>query len=209
MGHMKVCGHCDQAKPLECFTKDTGKLSGYRSTCKVCTADMVKARRVGRRTPCATCGAPSQGVECRRCQTARATLAAAEVCRKPELQAVRRAKAQTRRWLRSETGRRCSVCGRRAKVKYCSYACFSTTQVPSGNRQSIKPRLRAKVIARDGYVCQICHRPTSLVHDPRDDFSPEIDHVIPVRDGGRNLLVNLRVAHRVCNRDRNLVLWST
>jgi 5-methylcytosine-specific restriction endonuclease McrA len=202
MGNMRTCKYCDQAKPLDQFY-------GARTQCKAC----LNARRFD---VCA-CGTRKRTTanQCRGCQSraaqALATTARADSLRlPPEVWALRRAKALTRRWLREEGRRRCPICLKRVRGKgarYCSYACFSITQVPQGKRQSIKPRLRARVIARDGYVCQICNRPTSLVHDPRDDLSPEIDHIVPVYDGGTNDLGNLRVAHRICNRDRNLVLY--
>lgn len=216
MGGMRTCTGCDLRKPESEFPTRADRAGQVLTRCRSCVAAAMRAKRQARRTPCTDCGVPSQGLRCRYCQSraaqALATAARADALRlDPAVWALRRAKAGTCRWLREETRRRCPICLKRVRgkgAKYCSYLCFATTQVPQGRRQSIKPRLRARVIARDGYVCQICGEKTSLVHDPADDLSPEIDHIIPVRDGGKNLMENLRVAHRVCNRNRNAVLWS-
>ena len=203
MGNMKTCTRCDQAKPLDQFYPK-------RAQCKTCYNGSARLCVCGDKV--------SRGAtQCRPCQSRTAqvlaTAARAEALRLDRsVWAVRRAKAQTRRWLKDESGKRCPLCAKRVRSKngarYCSYDCWKTTQVPMGRRRSISRGTRARVFARDGYVCQICNRPTSLIHDPLDDLSPEIDHIVPVYDGGASVFENLRVAHRVCNRDRNLILYS-
>lgn len=201
---MKTCKRCYESKTLDEFYPK-------RATCKVCYNE-------ARPKVLCACGRQMRvgALQCRPCQI-RSAGRAGNLVRTEQAaphQALRRAKVQTRRWLRDESGKRCPTCVKRVRSKngatYCSYPCFAATVNPKNtSRRTIKPGLRAKVVARDGYVCQICHEPTSLVHDPADDLSPEIDHVVEVRNGGRNTLANLRVAHRVCNRERNRVLWSS
>lgn len=56
--------------------------------------------------------------------------------------------------------------------------------------------LRAQVILRDGLVCKICGQPITEAQ------RFEIDHILPIIDGGLNLPENLRITHRYCNRSR-------
>jgi 5-methylcytosine-specific restriction endonuclease McrA len=63
---------------------------------------------------------------------------------------------------------------------------------PDNKRDPLPPNLRAAVIDRDGYVCQICGgdiEPTDL----------HIDHIKPWSKGGRHTLGNLQATHSVCN----------
>lgn len=52
--------------------------------------------------------------------------------------------------------------------------------------------LRHQVFARDGRKCEACHSNRQL----------EIDHIVPVAEGGMPALFNLRVLCRTCNRAR-------
>ena len=50
--------------------------------------------------------------------------------------------------------------------------------------------LRPAILARDGYVCQLCGLPGA----------DSVDHIIPMAQGGDRLdPSNLRAAHRSCN----------
>lgn len=62
-------------------------------------------------------------------------------------------------------------------------------------RQSISKKLRFDVFKRDGFVCAYCgdHPPSALM---------EIDHVIPVVEGGANDIDNLVTACFACNRGK-------
>lgn len=66
-----------------------------------------------------------------------------------------------------------------------------------GRRKKISDRLRARVIARDGNVCQLCFRPILPPH------KITMDHIIAIKDGGWNGIDNLRVACAQCNHDRH------
>jgi 5-methylcytosine-specific restriction endonuclease McrA len=64
----------------------------------------------------------------------------------------------------------------------------------------IPKALRVAVMARDGFVCQLC----TLAVEPED---VSLDHRIPLSKGGPTTYENLQVAHRRCNsgkRDRIL-----
>jgi len=51
---------------------------------------------------------------------------------------------------------------------------------------------RARVLKRDGYICQLCHRFGADV----------IDHILPRAQGGDDRDENLRAAHARCNSAR-------
>ena len=59
---------------------------------------------------------------------------------------------------------------------------------PPASRSPIPPRLRAEVIARDGYLCGICGADV-----PLEDV--HLDHIKPLSRGGPTNLTNLRVTH--------------
>lgn len=53
---------------------------------------------------------------------------------------------------------------------------------------------------RDGWKCSICFgKVKSKVYSSGDKWSPTIDHVIPVSQGGTDDLSNLKLAHMICN----------
>lgn len=60
-------------------------------------------------------------------------------------------------------------------------------------RRGIRGVKRRQVIERDGQVCGICRQSVP-------DGQIEIDHIIPVSQGGSDDLDNLQVAHVLCNR---------
>ena len=49
------------------------------------------------------------------------------------------------------------------------------------------------LISRDGFICQVCY--LSL-----EDTKFEVDHIIPVYLGGKNILDNMRLLHMTCHR---------
>jgi 5-methylcytosine-specific restriction endonuclease McrA len=55
------------------------------------------------------------------------------------------------------------------------------------------PEVRAEIFARDGRACALCGSDDNL----------QIDHIIPVKDGGLATSDNLRVLCRTCNCARN------
>lgn len=65
-----------------------------------------------------------------------------------------------------------------------------------------RARIKRALLRRDGPTCWICTDPIDLTLPGSDRRSWSVDHVIRVRDGGSNLLGNLRPSHRICNEDR-------
>lgn len=63
---------------------------------------------------------------------------------------------------------------------------------PDGRRSAVPTRVRNLVMARDGFVCQIC----LLDVEPSD---VHLDHIKPWSRGGQHTVANLRVTHSVCN----------
>ena len=67
------------------------------------------------------------------------------------------------------------------------------------NRQTIPKKIRFEVFKRDAFRCQYCGRSAP-------DVILEIDHIIPVAEGGKNDLLNLVTSCRDCNRGKGKVL---
>ena len=66
-------------------------------------------------------------------------------------------------------------------------------------RKKIRKTLRDKILKRDNYKCCFCNSTENL----------EIDHIIPVFQGGTNIESNLRVLCQSCNGKRNAGLrWN-
>lgn len=200
MLEFKTCKDCQVDKPPDDYSRN-------KARCKPCNSAYTRAYKA--RNPEAT------KLYMRRYRTAnreqhnaynRAYQERLRTSRAPII----RAKAVVRNWL-GDVRRHmpCPGCGGRTgeNATWCSGECFLTHNPPvrsTKRKRRLRESLRRRVFARDGYVCQICQEPTSKVHDVYDDQSPEVDHITPWSEGGLNTLDNLRVAHRKCNRDRNL-----
>lgn len=72
----------------------------------------------------------------------------------------------------------------------------------SNTRSGEYRRHRDAVLARDGWVCQICSMAIDPAAASHDDLSLALDHVIQVAEGGSGDLENLRASHRWCNTAR-------
>lgn len=64
-----------------------------------------------------------------------------------------------------------------------------------GTRKAISKGLRFEVFKRDSFRCQYCGRSAP-------DVILEVDHIIPVAEGGKNDLLNLITSCRDCNRGK-------
>jgi len=71
------------------------------------------------------------------------------------------------------------------------------------SRTSLSKKLRFDVFKRDGFTCQYCG-----VH-PSSGVVLEVDHIIPVADGGSNNIDNLITACFACNRGKGAGLLSS
>ena len=73
---------------------------------------------------------------------------------------------------------------------------------PTTKRKPIGKRLRFDVFKRDEFVCQYCggHPPKVIL---------EVDHIKPIKSGGKNNIDNLITACFDCNRGKSCIDLST
>ena len=64
-------------------------------------------------------------------------------------------------------------------------------------RKGLTEKLRNQVLQRDNYKCQYCG--ADLRESINNPFPPTVDHVIPMRAGGKNELANLVACCWQCN----------
>lgn len=64
-------------------------------------------------------------------------------------------------------------------------------------RKPISKKIRFEVLKRDSFRCQYCGR---SIDNP--DVILEVDHIIPVAEGGDNSIMNLITSCRKCNRGK-------
>jgi hypothetical protein len=68
------------------------------------------------------------------------------------------------------------------------------------SRHSHVGKLIPYIGQRDKWRCSICGRKVkSQIYNNQDRWSPTIDHVVPVAEGGTDDLANLKLAHMICN----------
>ena len=65
----------------------------------------------------------------------------------------------------------------------------------NAKRKPISKKIRFEVFKRDKFVCQYCGRMAP-------DVILEVDHIVPVAEGGTNDLLNLITSCRDCNRGK-------
>lgn len=83
----------------------------------------------------------------------------------------------------------CGICGR---FLYNAPKTETTREVRPAGRTKIKPKLRFKVLTRDGFVCLACWEPGRR--------SPlNASHIISVKHGGADTLENLLTLCEACN----------
>lgn len=72
------------------------------------------------------------------------------------------------------------------------------THASAKARKPISTRTRFEVFKRDGFVCQYCgsHPPLCILH---------VDHIVPVKEGGKNEMGNFATACDQCNRGKAAV----
>ena len=68
-------------------------------------------------------------------------------------------------------------------------------------RKAIKKSVRFEIFKRDSFTCQYCGRKAP-------DVILEIDHIIPVKEGGTNDIMNLVTSCKDCNRGKSCKLLS-
>lgn len=118
----------------------------------------------------------------------------------------------------------CVECGREFTAAYgdkrriyCSDACnmrsFRRVKKPIE-----RARLRTatiervdpyRVFERDGWRCQICHRPTpKRLRGTMNERAPELDHIIPLSKGGEHSYRNTQCACRACNGAKSASVYG-
>ena len=104
--------------------------------------------------------------------------------------------------------------GNRGRKRFCSVKCMNRyNKRIRGN--SHKHRARhfgceyetvdpLKVFARDGWRCQICHKKLrSCNRGTIKDNAPELDHIIPLSQGGEHSYRNTQCTCRKCNSEKS------
>lgn len=61
---------------------------------------------------------------------------------------------------------------------------------------------RDEIVCRDVGRCQICGEPVNPNLHFSDHGALNLDHIIPLREGGSHTRENVRVAHMLCNQTR-------
>ena len=93
-------------------------------------------------------------------------------------------------------------------ARYCSNRCRRKAgkrqPAEAMRRRSAKKvkRLRPVVLERYGRTCYLCTRPILYGTDSVHPLALTLDHLLPVSMGGRDVVDNLRPAHRACNEDK-------
>lgn len=172
----KTCTKCDKSKPLSDYYKNKRGKYGVRGDCRSCVLENQQAYN-------------RANVERRR--EHRRAWREANAERKAAYDKAyyeankERAAERNRAYLAANPHKRTEYRHRRrARLR--------------GNDTA--PYKRADVFARDGYVCQLCGRPTLVyVVTWRHPLSPELDHIVPVSRGGSDTPDNVQTAHRRCN----------
>lgn len=58
------------------------------------------------------------------------------------------------------------------------------------------------VAVRDGWTCTLCGEPVDRELPREHWMAGTLDHIVPFPEGGRFMLANLQLAHRLCNQRR-------
>ena len=107
--------------------------------------------------------------------------------------------------------RRCLTCRgvAKAKAKANEKRRRKLTGLKAAERKARKLRLRGvkvetvnllKVLERDNWTCQLCGIKTpKKMRGTYDDQAPEVDHIIPIAEGGEHSYRNTQCACRKCN----------
>lgn len=87
--------------------------------------------------------------------------------------------------------------------RYCSNRCMK--KAAKERRDAAKRGVfveevwRPVVYERDGFICQICHRPVKMAAKVPHPKAPTLDHIIPLAAGGTHEYANVQLAHFACN----------
>ena len=206
----RVCAYCDRIfKPKSSerlmFCSRECAFASKNKTRLIRQAEQV-AKREANWPHCLVCG--------NRCQTSRAVLCSKE-CRKVHarnqwITAVRKAYIPQKR--------ACKGCGKSFETEYghshalyCSKECARRTlrRVGKSIRRARKRQLQYEridpimIFHRDGWKCQLCGVKTpKQARGTIESNAPELDHIIPLSQGGAHTEANVQCACRKCNADK-------
>lgn len=65
-----------------------------------------------------------------------------------------------------------------------------------------------KVYERDGWICQVCHRPVDKGLSWPHTECASLDHIVPLSRGGAHCEANAQLAHLACNTGKGALLTS-
>lgn len=65
---------------------------------------------------------------------------------------------------------------------------------------------RQAVFDRDGWICQVCHRPVDKGLSWPHAESASLDHIVPLSRGGAHTEANVQLAHLGCNTGKGATL---
>lgn len=118
------------------------------------------------------------------------------------------------------TVRQCLYCGAdfapsKGIHRYCTKRCVSRSDVERNrdayNRRNAARRARERgargvevftrteIFDRDGWICQLCLTPIDWNLSGRGRWAPALDHIVPLKWGGKHVRANVWAAHSGCN----------
>lgn len=210
----RYSGHCARCQQQFTRVLNTGDIGKYCS--RECAFAQWKDEAEQARRADALMRAQKSAKKCRNCGcdfvSLRSVVCSAS-CRKAEAAAYMRALYQATKKLKPREERPCAVCQRlfasnRSNAKYCSRACSrkalgNHNHFERAKRHGVKRDYSVtpiRVFERDGWKCQLCGTPTPASAKGRlKRNSPELDHVIPLSQGGGHTWDNVQCACRACN----------
>lgn len=178
----KRCTKCGETKPLEVFRLTGRATSGKRyraSECKVCHAAEARAYRA----------ANLEAVRARELAYSRANGDAN--------------RERARRWYAENRERGLA----RAKRQYQEKPEQVIANVMKANARKrgateTETFTRDEIIRRDLGRCHVCGEPVNPNLPRHDPGALNLDHVVPLTEGGAHTRANVRVAHFACNLGR-------
>lgn len=125
----------------------------------------------------------------------------------------RRARLSSRETMCRTCGVAVPYCGNGVPRSYCDKTCQKAGETWRQGRRVARATRKARersasverfdpleVLARDGWRCHICRRPTpQRLRGTMDPRAPELDHVVPLAKGGEHTRRNTACACRSCN----------
>lgn len=71
------------------------------------------------------------------------------------------------------------------------------------SRQVAEPIVAREIFERDGWRCGLCQKKVDKRLKWPNPRSASIDHIVPIKDGGQHVRLNVQCAHLRCNSSKN------